>query len=292
MTFDLFRSKYISKLANVLYDWLPGSNPPYSQQTTFGSIASEFRLEWIGGSKLPALIYLLEQAENKAFLSRLVMKIISEGIKYREKKGNVITKGEIDTISSIMIEIGYKIPELMDEKFTSSFHPGEPNQYMVDRVKLAQMSGVYQSLKTYIDSQSRGYDFQTFIKDLFKLWALEPRKSFRRSGSEIDGSIELNNEIYLIEARWRTKLPDKNDLRLFSDKIDETSIWTRGIFISATGFSEDVLDNFAFMGRINFIAMSGHEIENVLSGKNNLIELLRKKVRISAEESRFYLDNS
>ena len=36
------------------------------------------------------------------------------------------------------------------------------------------------------------------------------------------------------------------------------------------------------------IAMSGTELEHILSGKTDLIELLRKKVRLLAEEKGFY----
>ena len=42
---------------------------------------------------------------------------------------------------------------------------------------------------------------------------------------------------------------------------------------------------------MNFVAMTGNELENVLNGKVDLIEILRKKVRLLAEEKRFtFLD--
>jgi len=87
---DLLRSKYISELANSLYSWLPGSAPPFGKTYTFQDVANEYRLVWNEGSKLPALQSLLEQAERKATLVNVVLRIIKEGIKYRDRKNNPV----------------------------------------------------------------------------------------------------------------------------------------------------------------------------------------------------------
>ncbi len=82
MALDLARSKYINDLAGILYNWLPGSNPPFSRQYTFGETAAEFGLQWKGGSKLPAIQDLLEESEKQGVFPRVVFKIITEGLKY------------------------------------------------------------------------------------------------------------------------------------------------------------------------------------------------------------------
>lgn len=47
------------------------------------------------------------------------------------------------------------------------------------------------------------------------------------------------------------------------------------------------------MGRkLNMIAMNGNEIDLVISGKEDLVNLLRKKIRKSAEEGKLYFQNN
>ena len=291
MVTDLVRSRYISELASSLYPWLPGSSPPFGKTYTFGNIAREYGLVWMAGSKLPALQNLLEQAENKSVLPKVVESIIDHGLKYREKKNDNIKRKEVETINSILIKLGYKIPGLNNEKFLSSFSSNDLSNVPVDSIKLRDLGIKYEQLKGNPDSQSRGYEFQLFLEELFKVWRLNPRRPFRITGEEIDGSIELDNEIYLLEARWRGKKAERDDLIIFSNKIGNKSEWTRGLIISVNGFGEGALRYLKSMGQINFIAMSGTELEHILSGKTDLIELLRKKVRLLAEEKGFYFFN-
>ena len=291
MVTDLVRSRHISELSSFLYPWLPGSAPPFGQTYTFGNIASEYGLVWIAGSKLPALQNLLEQAESKSILPKVVENIIKHGLKYRAKKNDNINRKEMESINSILIKLGYKIPELNNDKFLSSFPSNDLNTVQVDPIKLRDLDYLYEQLKGNPDIQSRGYEFQSFLEKFFKLWNLNPRRAFRITGEEIDGSIELDSEIYLLEARWRRKKAERDDLIIFSSKIGNKSEWTRGLFISVNGFDERALQYFVSQGKPNFLAMTGNELESVLRGKVDLIEILRNKVRLLAEEKRFnFLD--
>ena len=291
MSTNLTKSRYVSELASSLYSWLPGSNPPYSRSYTFNDVAAKYSLRWIGGSKLPALQNLLETAENRSTLTKLVLNVIEEGLKYRARKNDPVKREEIETINSIMLKLGYRIPELTDEKFLSSLSKHDLSDVSVDRIKLADLDSEYRAMKKNPDVQSRGYEVQSFLWRMFTLWRLNPREPLRISGEEIDGSIELDNETYLLEARWRKNPSNKDDLTLFSSKIGMKSKWSRGIFISVSGFKEQALSAFTTRGGNSFIAMKGDEIDLVLAGKIDLAELLRKKVRISAEEGTLYFQD-
>jgi hypothetical protein len=288
MVTDLVRTRYISEPASSLYPWLPGSSPPFGKIYTFGDIARENGLVWISGSKLPALQNLLEQAEVRSVLPKVVKSIVNHGLKYRAKRNEKVKRAEIETINSIMMKLGYKIPESRDEKFLSSFSSNDLSKVSVDLVKLRDLVVRYDQMKKNPDNQSRGYEFQSFLEELFKHCDLNPRKAFRIVGEEIDGSIELDNEIYLLEARWRKMPALRDDLIIFSTKISNKSEWTRGMFMSVNGFETGALQYLTSIGPINFIVMTGSELEHILSGKTYLIELLRKKVRLLAEEKYFY----
>jgi hypothetical protein len=62
----------------------------------------------------------------------------------------------------------------------------------------------------------------------------------------------------------------------------------KGNFISINGFNEQALNYLTSNSILNFIAIRGGEIELILDGKVDLLDMLRKKVRVLAEEKRFY----
>ena len=59
-----------------------------------------------------------------------------------------------------------------------------------------------------IDPQPRGYAFEKFLKELFDAYGMSARAPFRLRGEQIDGSFELGEQTYLLEARWRNAKVD------------------------------------------------------------------------------------
>src|SRR2546422_2098225 len=66
--------------------------------------------------------------------------------------------------------------------------------------------------------QPRGYAFEKFLKGLFDVYGLEARDAFRLRGEQIDGSFQLSNDTYLLEARWRNPPCGVEDLHAFHGK--------------------------------------------------------------------------
>jgi hypothetical protein len=48
---------------------------------------------------------------------------------------------------------------------------------------------------------ARGRAFESFLNDLFAAYGLSPRNPFRLTGEQIDGSFELGQDTYLLEAK-------------------------------------------------------------------------------------------
>lgn len=95
-----------------------------------------------------------------------------------------------------------------------------------------------------LEPQPRGYAFEKFLKELFDVCGLSGRASFRLVGEQIDGSFELMGETYLLEAKWTNQQIDASDLRAFNAKVEDKASWSRGLFISNSGFTEDGLQAF------------------------------------------------
>ncbi|MGO9268191.1 MAG: restriction endonuclease [Methylocella sp.] len=129
--------------------------------------------------------------------------------------------------------------------------------------------------------QPRGFAFERFLKSLFDCYGLEARDAFRNRGEQIDGSFLLSNEVYLLEAKWQTDLCGVADLHGFHGKIEQKAAWTRGLFISNSGFSKDGLVAFGRGKRV--ICMDGYDLYEVLTRELSLAEVLDRKVRHAAE---------
>lgn len=124
----LKQSKFIADLSSLLYSFLPGSGAIY----TFADVAEEMELRnfWIGGSKLPAIRVLLERTLSKSEESfkPLILTVVREGFKYRDKKGVPLTCQEIEKLNSILSKLGKAIPELCDKGFLESLEISKPQE--------------------------------------------------------------------------------------------------------------------------------------------------------------------
>lgn len=134
---------------------------------------------------------------------------------------------------------------------------------------------------TSIPPQKRGYDFEIFLKELFKAYGLAPRASFRLVGEQIDGSFVLHNETYLLEAKWQNAPTGAADLHTFEGKLGQKASWSRGLFVSNSGFSPDGLQAFGKGKRL--ICMDGLDLSEMLRMKLSFVDVMDAKVRMAAE---------
>ena len=128
--------------------------------------------------------------------------------------------------------------------------------------------------------QPRGYAFEGFLKRAFDLFGLKAREPFRNVGEQIDGSFLLDDQIYLLEAKWTRDPIGVADLHAFHGKLDKAA-WTRGVFVSYGGFTSEGLTAFGSAKRM--ICVEGRDIYDALEKQIPLADLLRAKVRRAAE---------
>lgn len=127
----------------------------------------------------------------------------------------------------------------------------------------------------------RGYEFETFLKDLFDSSRLQARSPFRLVGEQIDGSFQLGHETYLVEAKWVRDPIGVAELHSFHGKVEQKAAWARGLFISYGGFTDVGLQAFG-KGR-KVICMSGEDIYKALGRGIPIADVIDRKVRAAAE---------
>lgn len=158
--------------------------------------------------------------------------------------------------------------------------PPAPPPLVADAVKIAQLRQDLIGI-TQLAPQPRGYAFEKFLKELFDAHRMEAREPFRLRGEQIDGSFQLDNETYLLEAKWQNAATGVADLHGFNGKIEQKAAWTRGLFISQSGFTEDGLHAFGRGKRV--VCMDGLDLYETLNRGLPLNEVLARKVRRAAE---------
>jgi len=129
--------------------------------------------------------------------------------------------------------------------------------------------------------QRRGYEFERFLCAMFDAYGLSPRASFRLDGEQIDGSFTLGNETYLLEARWQAERTAADALHTFQGKLREKATWSRGLFVSYSGFSADGLHAFG-RGK-SLICMDGLDLSEMLRSRLSIANVVEAKVRHAAE---------
>ena len=132
-----------------------------------------------------------------------------------------------------------------------------------------------------LEPQPRGYAFEKLLKTLFDAFGMEAREPFRLRGEQIDGSFVLAEVPYLVEAKWQNAQTAAADLRAFNGKVEDKAAWTRGLFISQSGFTEDGLHAFGRGKRL--ICMDGLDLFETLNRGLHLSDVLLGKVRRAGE---------
>lgn len=164
--------------------------------------------------------------------------------------------------------------------------PSAPKPGMPSAAALEELKAELVAL-TGLGPQLRGYAFEKFLKRLFDAYGLEARDAFRLRGEQIDGSFQLGNETYLLEAKWQNAKTGNEDLHVFHGKLEQKAAWARGLFISNSGFTPDGLAAFGRGKRL--ICMDGFDVYESLNRNLSLAIVLERKVRHAAERGEFFV---
>lgn len=294
MPLSLRESQDIDELAGVLYDMLPGSGNP---RLSFPAAAQQLGLSgyWIGGSKRPAIVTLLSatyERERHRFCD-LIEGVVRLSLSWRAGKVPPcpLTREEIDDINRILLRLSYKIPGLHDADFLSRLERRRKEaegQKPKDSAQLVTLKTDLMALSN-LEPVPRGFAFERFLTELFAFHDLAPRGSFRLKGEQIDGSFQHDGHTYLFEAKWQNAPVARAELANLNESVTSKATWTRGLFVSFSGFSPDGLAAFERGRPTSLIAMDGSDLYEVLDRSLSLPDVLKAKARRAAETNRCWV---
>ena len=80
------------------------------------------------------------------------------------------------------------------------------------KTKLDELNQKFMDIAISSDAQKRGYGLEKLLNELFTLFDLDPKASFRITGEQIDGAFTFKDDDYLLEARWVKQPINASDL--------------------------------------------------------------------------------
>jgi hypothetical protein len=145
--------------------------------------------------------------------------------------------------------------------------------------------------------QKRGKILEAVFNDLFKAYGLILREDFRRKDpdtkivlEQIDGVIELNNAIHLVEMKW-LNIPvgiaefSQHLVRIFGRAN------TSGIFISSSGYTEPVIKQCTeFLQQKTVFLCTLQEIVLLLHHQGDLASMLKRKSQAAIIDKNPYFE--
>lgn len=155
------------------------------------------------------------------------------------------------------------------------------------RQKLEQIKNRYMSLVGTDNAQVRGFELEKIMYELFELFDLDPKASFKNLGEQLDGAFSLDGTEYLFEAKWQKSLVNKADLAVFSDKVKTKLENTLGIFLSINGFSQDGVAAHQ-AGGSSILLMDGGDLMAIFEERIDFTSLLLRKKRYAAQTGNIY----
>lgn len=156
------------------------------------------------------------------------------------------------------------------------------------RSKLDDVKSRYMGMVTSSDAQKRGFQLETIMYDLFELFDLDPKASFKNIGEQIDGAFTLDGTDYLFEAKWHKELISIQAIDAFAAKARRKLENTLGVFLAINGFSPDAVQTYTG-NRPNIFLMDGADLMAVLEERIDFVTLLLRKKRHAAQTGSIYL---
>lgn len=236
-------------------------------------------------SKGKRLLAFLDRAQPLAVAKALTaLWMYREDLRERKMGYESIPNSRLK-LSKVIERLGGKVlPPSFDEVVTSDTK-SSLSQYRPPVEALQHLEQDFYQLHQ-LDPIPRGLAFEKFLTKLFDAWKMQARDSFQNTGEQIDGSFSHNGDPYLFEAKWAQKKIGAVILDAFDGKIEKRPTWSRGLFVSYAGFSDQGLT--AFKAK-NVVLMDGADISQIVSRHISVPEVLDAKIRSSTESNKSFV---
>jgi len=172
------------------------------------------------------------------------------------------TKGYFDTIEELKKAEAKREVNISKIKMTIYFAE-----------KLDELKKQFFEIAVNSNAQQRGFQLEKLLNELFLLFDLSPKSSFKILGEQIDGAFTFDSSDFLLEAKWQKTPITASELYSFGGKIANKLKNTLGLYISIDGFSQTGVDTNNPLTK-QMILMDGQDLMQILDGRIRLNEMI------------------
>jgi hypothetical protein len=146
----------------------------------------------------------------------------------------------------------------------------------------------YVALVMELNTNKRGFQLEKVMYDLFRLFDLDPKASFRITGEQIDGAFTLQGMDYLCEAKWAGLIAAK-DMDVFASKVQRKLDNTLGLMLSVDGFQQEGIAAHSKQRPV-LLLMTGADLMAVFEGRIDFVDLLIRKRRHASQTGNILIE--
>jgi hypothetical protein len=165
--------------------------------------------------------------------------------------------------------------------------------------KVAEIGRDLNSLFFEPDAQKRGKQLESVLGSYFRVFDILIKEDFIRTGTsgdgiveQIDSIIDLNNEIFLVEMKWKKDKIGSDDIYAHLGRIYHRSN-AHGIFISASGYTPSAIEaaKEALFKNALLVLFDLEEFVKIVEKEIDFKQYLKQKIEIAILEKNPYEKN-
>lgn len=200
-------------------------------------------------------------------------------------RDNCLVTDDIKNSVESLYEFGKKLLGKNQDQPKSQQQSSETESKIVVDFESLKMSLL--AIENIPSPQAKGYAFEKYLNSLFKSFNLDPHASYRTEYDQIDGSFILDGNTILIEAKYRTNAIPKDDLILFSNKIESKSHFPKGLFVTYSPVDTKAIEYFTD-NSARIVILTVEELFILCQNQYSLPKVLQAKFRTLDEQGIIY----
>lgn len=151
------------------------------------------------------------------------------------------------------------------------------------------------------DAQKRGKALESVLNDLFACYGILVREAFTIKGKcgegiieQIDGLIELEGHLYLVEMKWWNSPIGVGEISPHLVRVFNRGGQARGLFISYTDFTDAAVSQCrdALVQGAVVVLSTLQEFVTLVEGNGDLKSWLKQKINIAIADKQPFVRNS
>jgi hypothetical protein len=249
-------------------------------------------IDWNNNKSWDSVDQALEALNTSTNGETVISKVARETLNYPDGKhlswaGNERVVAATDSLAALRAVLGEKQEEKRSKVAAARVREEaleKSNRTLLRTSRLQELHATFGKWFGVSDAHQRGFEFEGLLHDLFDLFDLAPRGSFRRTGEQIDGAFVLNGEHFLLEAKWQQEPVNLGDLRDLDGAVNTSLETTLGLFVSVMGFAPKGIEAYTQGNRPRILCMDGSDLSFVLEGRIDLCDLLERKKQIAVQK--------